>query len=58
MNDLLQTRTLTHKVTSQTNFAISIVNTSRFALNSLGYFASQVWNIVMFDIKSPRNLHI
>ena len=58
MNDMLQTRTLPYNLRSQTDFARSFVNTSRFDLNSLRYFASKVWNIVPPDINNASNLHI
>ena len=58
MNDILQTRTLPHNLRSNTDFARSFVNTSRFGLNSLRYFASKEWNIVPSDIKNVNNLHI
>ena len=47
MNDMLQTRTLPYNLKSNTDFAWSSVNTSRFDLNSLRYFASKVWNITV-----------
>ena len=42
MNDILQTRALPYNLRSQTDFARSFLNTSRFGLNSLRYFASKV----------------
>ena len=58
LNNILQTRTLTYSLRSQTDFARNFVNTCRFGLNSLRYFASKVWNIVPSDIKNASNLHI
>ena len=43
---------------SKTDYARSFVNTSRFDLNSLRYFASKVWNIVPLDSNNASNLHI
>ena len=43
---------------SLTNFVRSFDNMSCFGLNSLCYFASKVWNIVLSDIKNASNLHI
>ena len=57
MNDILQTRALPFNLRSQTDFARSFVNTNRFGLNSLRYFASKVWNIIPLDIKNASNLH-
>ena len=56
MNDILQTRTLPYNLRSQTDFVRSFVDTSRFGLNSLRYFASKVWNIVASDIKNASHL--
>ena len=58
MNDILQTRTLPYNLKSNTEFARSFVNNSRFGLNLIRYFASKVWNIVPSDIKNASNLHI
>ena len=52
MNDILQTRTLTYDLRSQTDFARSYVNTSCFGLNPLCYFASKVWIQVTSDIEN------
>ena len=58
MDDILQTRTLPYNLTPNTDFARISVNTSRFGLNSLRYFASKVWSIVPSDIKNASNLNI
>ena len=42
MNDILQTSTWAYNLRSQTDFARSFVNISRFGLNSLCYFVSHV----------------
>ena len=42
MSDILQTRTLTYNLKSQTDFVRSFVNTSRFDLTSHRYYASKV----------------
>ena len=39
IDDILQTRTLPYNLRSNTDFARSFVNTNRFGLNSLCYFA-------------------
>ena len=57
MNHILQTRTLAYSLRSQTDFARSFVNTSRFGLNSLRYFALKMRNIITPDIKNASNLH-
>ena len=58
MDDISQTRTLPYNLRSNTDFARISVNTSRFGLNSLRYFASKVWSIVPSDIKNASNLDI
>ena len=58
MSDILHTMTLTYNLRSQTGLARCFVNTIRFGLNSLCYFATKVWNIVPSDIKNAINLHI
>ena len=58
MDDILQTRTLPYNLRSNIDFARISVNTSRFGLNSLRYFASKVWNIVRSGIKNASNLNI
>ena len=58
MNDILQIRTLTYNLRSNTDFVRSSVSTSSFGLNSLRYFASKVWNIVPSDIKDASNINI
>ena len=58
MDDILQTRTLPHNLRSNADFTRISGNTSRFGLNSLGYFASKVWNIAPTNIKNESNLHI
>ena len=57
MSDILQSRSLTYNLRSQTDFVGSFVNTRRFSLNSHRYYASKVWNIVLSDIKNVSNLH-
>ena len=58
MNDILQSRTLTYNLRSQTNFVRSFVNTSRFGQNSPPYFASKAWNIIPLYIKNISYLRI
>ena len=58
MIDILQSRTFPYNFRSQTDFARSYVNISRFGLNSLRYFALKLWNIIPSDIKDASNFHI
>ena len=55
MDDILQTRTLPYNLRYLARIS---VNTSRFGLNLLRYFASKAWNIVPSDIKNASNLNI
>ena len=43
---------------SQTDFSVSSVNTTRFGLNSLQYFASKEWNIVPLELKILSDVEI
>ena len=58
MDNVLQTRTLSYALRSNTDFERISVNTSHFGLNSLCYFALKVWNILTSDIKNASNLKI
>ena len=42
MYDIFQTRKINYNLRSQTDFASICVNTEKFGLNSLRYFASKV----------------
>ena len=44
--NVLKTRTLTHNLRSQTDFVSDCVNTRRYGLNLLSYFASKVWDMI------------
>ena len=46
MYDIFQTRGIRYNLGSQTDFGGYCVNTNRFGLNSLKFFAAKVWNIV------------
>ena len=43
MYDIFQTRKIDYNLRSQTDFASNCVNTNKFGLNLLRYFASKVW---------------
>ena len=49
---------LTYKLRSQTDFTSICVNTKKFGLNSLRYFASNVWSMVPLEIKNSRSIEI
>ena len=58
MYDIFQTRKINYNLRSQTDFASICVNTKKFGLNSLRYFASKVWSMVPLEIKNSGSLEI
>ena len=52
MYDIFQTRGIRYNLRSQTDFGGYCVNTNRFGLNSLKFFAAKVWDIVPLEIKN------
>ena len=58
MYDIFQTRKINYNLRSQTDFASNCVNTNKFGLNSLRYFASKVWNMVPLEIKNSGSVEI
>ena len=51
MYDIFQTRSIRYDLRSQTDFSGHCVNTKKFGLNSLRFFAAKVWNIVPSEKK-------
>ena len=58
MYDIFQTRKINYNLRSQTDFACICVNTRKFGLNLLRYFASKVWSMVPLEIKNSRSVEI
>ena len=58
MNNLFQTRVLNYSFRTQNEFMRRPVNTTKFGLNSLQYFASKVWQSIPTDIKNSNNLEV
>ena len=56
MYDIFQTRKI--NLRSQAHFASYCVNTNKFGLNSLRYFASKVWRMVPLEIKNSESVEI
>ena len=56
MYDIFQTRKI--NLGSQAHFASYCVNTNKFGLNSLRYFASKVWRMVPLEIKNSESVKI
>ena len=54
MCNIFKKRTLTYNLRSQTDFVRDCVNTRRYGLNSLSYFAPKVWDMILLEIK---NIH-
>ena len=58
MYDIFQTRKINYNLRSQTDFASICVNTNKFGLNSLRYFASKVWSMVQLEIRNSSSVEI
>ena len=52
MCNIFKKRTLTYNLRSQTDFVRDCVNTRRYGLNSLSYFAPKVWDTIPLEIKN------
>ena len=52
MRDIFPTRVLNYNLRSQTIFFGKTINTTKFGLNSLRYFASKVWSMIPIEIKT------
>ena len=51
MSAIFSTRVLNYNLRSQTDFFRNTVNTTKFGLNSLKYFASKVWSMIPIEIQ-------
>ena len=58
MYDIFQTRKINYDLRSQTDFASICVNTNKFGLNLLRYFASKERRIVPIDSKNSGTVKI
>ena len=58
MYDIFQTRSIRYDLRSQTDFGGHCVNTKKFGLNSLRFFAAKVWNIVLSEIKNTESVEV
>ena len=56
MCNILKTRDLTYNFRSQTDFVRDCVNTRRYGLNSLSYFAPKIWHMIPLEIKNINSL--
>ena len=51
-----QTRGIRYNLRSQTDFGGYCLNTNRFGLNSLKFFATKAWDIVPLEIKKTDSV--
>ena len=58
MYDIFQTIKINYNLSSQNDFDSICVNTNKFGLNSLRYFALKEWSMVPLDIKNSGNVEI
>ena len=58
MYDTFQTTSLRYDLRSQTDFGGHCVNTKKFGLNSLRFFAAKVWDIVPSEIKNSESVEV
>ena len=58
MYDIFQARDIRYNLRSQTDFGGYCVNTNRFGLNSLKFFAAKVWGIVPLEIKNSDSVEV
>ena len=52
MCNIPKTKTLTYNLRSQTDFVGDCVNTRRYGLDSLNYFAPKVWDMIPLETKN------
>ena len=58
MSDIFSTRVLNYNLRSRTGFFRNTVNTTKFGLNSLRYFASKVWSMIPIEIKNSLTIEM
>ena len=56
MCNILKRRTLDYNIRSQTDFVRDCVNTRRYGLNLLSYFAPKVWDMILLEIKNVNSI--
>ena len=56
--DIFNTTEIKYNLRSQTDFSGHCVNTNKFGINSLKFFATKVWEIVPFEIKNSDNVEV
>ena len=58
MYDIFQTKKINYNLRSQISFVCICVNTKKFGLNSLRYFASKVWSMIPLEYKNSGSVEI
>ena len=58
MSDIFPTRVLNYDFRSQTDFFKNNVNTTKFGLHSLRYFATKVWSMILIKIKNSSTVEM
>ena len=58
MYDIFQTRKINNNLRIQTDFDSICVNTNKIGQNSLGYFASNIWSMVLLESKNFGSFEI
>ena len=56
--DIFQTRDIRYNLRSQTDFGKKCVNTNRFGLNSLKFFAAKILDIVPLEIENSHSVEV
>ena len=58
ISDIFPTRVINYNLRSQTDSFRNIVNTTKFVLNSLSYFALKVWSLIPIEIKNSLSVEM
>ena len=56
--DIFNIREIKYNLRSQTDFSGHCVNTNKFGINSLKFFATKVWEIAPFEITTSDNVQV
>ena len=58
MGNIFPARVLNYSLRSKTDFFRNTVNTAKLCLNSLRYFASKIWSMILIEIKNPATVEM
>ena len=56
MSSIFPPRPIKYNLQTQSDFLRNSVNSSKYGLNSIRFFASKVWQIVPMEMKSSKGL--